>query len=132
MVIISDGEERDSYYKYKEMLSLFNGSDIQVFMLSYAFQASLKKKVASKFADKIVFETGGLVLALTEKRTKQDIVNTLKALMIELRSNFVISYTSTNQKRDGLPRKLRIEVADSEKAEKRQGFIREGFIVPKN
>lgn len=132
LVVISDGEERDSYYKYKEMLSLFGGSDIQVFMISYAFQAPLRRKAASKFADKIVFETGGLVFDLNKKRTKEDIASTLKALMIELRSNFVIRYTSTNQKRDGLPRKLRIEVADSEKGEKRQGFIRESFIVPKD
>lgn len=132
LVIISDGEERDSFYKYKEMLSLFDGSDIQVFMLSYAFQAPLKKKAALKFADKIVFETGGLVFNLTKKRTKEDIIATLKALMTELRSDYVISYTSTNQKRDGLPRKLRIEVADNEKGEKRQGIIRESFVVPKD
>ena len=132
LVIISDGEERDSFYKYKEMLALFNGSDIQVFMLSYAFQATRKQKDASKFGDKIVFETGGLVFNLTKNITKDEVVTTLKALITELRSQYIISYTSTNQKRDGLPRKLRIEVANDAKGNKRQGIIREGFVVPQN
>ncbi len=132
LVVISDGEERDSFYKYKEMLALFNGTDIQVFMLSYAFQAPLGPKAASKFADKIVFETGGVEYNLTKKRTKEDVIATLKALMTELRSDYVIGYTSTNQKRDGLPRKLRIEVADNAKGDKRQGIIRESFVVPKD
>ena len=79
-----------------------------------------------------MFETGGLVLNLTKKRTKEDVITTLKALMTELRSDYFIGYTSTNQKRDDLPRKLRIEVANDAKGDKRQGFIRESFVVPKD
>lgn len=133
MVVISDGEDRDSFYKYKEMRSLFNDSNIQVLMLLYSpYDGARKPQSTLKFVDKLVFETGGLVFNLTKKRTKEEIIATLKTLMTELRSDYVINYTSTNQKRDGLPRKLLIEVADDVKGNRRQGIIRESFIVPKD
>lgn len=133
MVVISDGEDRDSFYKYKEMRSLFNDSNIQVLMLLYSpYDGARKPQSTLKFVDKLVFETGGVVFNMNKKRTKEDIITTLKALLTELRADYIINYTSTNQKRDGLPRKLRIEVADNEKGEKRQGIIRESFVVPKD
>jgi len=130
LILISDGEERDSYFKFEEMLALLKGTDIQIFMLSYANFAPKKPNESVKFSNRVAFETGSIVRILTKKKTKEEIIDALKAIVGELRSNYIVGYSSTNQKRDGLPRKLTVQIADGAKGEKRQAFIRESFIVP--
>ncbi|HXG86365.1 MAG TPA: VWA domain-containing protein [Pyrinomonadaceae bacterium] len=132
LVLISDAEERDSYYKTDEILKPLKDSGLQMFLLSYAENAPLKKKKAVNLSRLLTLETGGTVYLLDKKHTKEDVIEAVKKLIFELRAQYIIGYTSTNQKRDGLPRKLRVEVADGAKGEKRKGLIREGFIVPKD
>ncbi|HEX8287060.1 MAG TPA: VWA domain-containing protein [Pyrinomonadaceae bacterium] len=135
LFIISDGEDRDSYYKNKELLALFDNSDIQVFMLSYAADAPLKPKKAAKFADEIFFRTGGVKYDLQRKSGKNEIIAALKSLVTELRSNYIFTYNSTippGQKSDNLSRKINVQISDNAKGEKRQAFVRENIFVPKN
>ena len=132
ILLISDGEERDSYYNFEQTIALFNGTDLQVFLLSFAETAAINKKDARIFSHLLTLETGGTVYLMPKKFTQNDIIEALKKIAGELRSQYIVGYTSTNQKRDGLARKLTIEIADNEKGEKRLGFIREGFVVPKD
>jgi Ca-activated chloride channel homolog len=128
--MVSDAEDRDSYYKFDNVLKLFKGTDLQVFLLSYAENAPKAKKKARKLSHLLTLETGGTTYTLDKKHTKDELIEVLKKIVLELRSNFVVGYTSTNLKRDGLPRKLRVELADGSKGEKRQALIRDGFTVP--
>ena len=130
LILISDGEERDSFYKFDELIKFLDKTDIQIFMLSYANSAPKNPKEALKFSNKLAFETGGIVRVLSKKRTSEEITDSLKAIVGELNSNYIIEYTSTNQKRDGLVRKLTVQIADGAKGEKRQPTLREGFVVP--
>jgi Ca-activated chloride channel homolog len=130
ILLVSDAEDRDSYYNFDEVAKLFKGTDLQVFLISYAENAPQKKKSARKLSNLLTLQTGGTTFTLSKKHTEQELIEVLKKLVYELRSNFVIGYTSTNLKRDGLPRKLSVEVADGTKGEKRQVVIRDGFTVP--
>ena len=131
IVLISDAEERDSYYKFDEITALFSGTDLQIFLLSFAENAPLAKKKARSLSHLLTLETGGTVYSLPKKHSQDDIVYALKSIVGELHSPYIIGYTSTNQKRDGLPRKLTVQVTDGAKGEKRTGVIRESFVVPK-
>ena len=42
ILLISDVEERNSYYKYDEVMKLFKDTDLQIFILSYAEQRTGK------------------------------------------------------------------------------------------
>lgn len=130
ILLISDVEERNSYYKYDEVLKLFKDSDSQVFVLSYAENAPQEKKKAIALGHKIALETGGTIHNLAKKHSREDLAEILKKIVFELRSNYTITYTPTNQNRDGLTRKLTVEVKESEKAEKRNVRMRDGFTVP--
>jgi len=132
LVLISDAEERDSYYNYEQIISPFRGTDLQVFLISLAENAPLAKKKARLLSHLLTLDTGGTVVSLPKKHSKEDIINALKNIAGELRSQYIVGYTSTNQTRDGLPRKLTIQVADNKNGEKRTGLIRENFIVPKD
>ena len=131
IILVSDAEERDSYHSFEETMSLFKGTDLQIFLLSFAENAPLAKKKARSLGNILTFETGGTIYSLPKKNSKEDILNALRSISGELRSQYVIKYTSTNQKRDGLPRKLTVQISDGEKGEKRTGLIRDGFVIPK-
>lgn len=130
ILLISDVEDHKSFYKYDEVLSLFKDSDSQVFILSYADGAPEKEKEAISLGHRIALDTGGTIHNLARKHTKEDLIEILKKLAFEFRSNYTIGYTPINQKRDGLQRKLTVEVKDGEKGEKRKTQIRGGFTVP--
>ena len=140
LVLITDGDDRESYYKLSEVLPLFNNSDVQVFSLAITrdlrnsdeyLLGPDRKKRAERLVDILGYKTGGKAFILGEKFNEDQLKEVLRSIMIELRSQYVISYTSTNPKRGGAARKLRVEVRDASGGTKRTGYIREDFVVPK-
>lgn len=142
ILLISDCENRASRYNLEQLLDLTKGTDIQIFVLAdtsdlsddYNELIKLKnaRKNAEHLAHTLAWRTGGTAFVTTKKNEKKDIPNVLKTLSAELRAPYVVGYTSTNQKRDGLPRKLTVQIGDTGKGEKRQALIRENFVVPKD
>lgn len=141
MVLISDVEDRASYYKLQDLLGLLKNSDIQIFVIALTgelpenqapiFQPRNPKLTAEKLARTLAWKTGGRAFIVADKYT-DDLKTIARSISEELRYQYVIAYTSTNQNRNGAVRKLRVEIADGEKGEKRKGSIRESFVVPKN
>ncbi len=131
LILISDGEDRDSFYNQKQLFELVSGSDTQIFTIGLDGQFSDAKSKASakNFINQLALETGGAAFFVNGK--KEELVAALKGILTELNSQYVIGYTSTNQKRDGSERKLTVQIADGAKGEKRQPTIRAGFVVPK-
>ena len=134
IVLISDCEDRDSFYTKEKLFAKFEGSGIQVFVI--ALTQELESNVRGKsetFANEIASKTGGTVYFPTGRENyKKDLPEYLKLLIYELRAQYTIGYTSTNQDRGNKKRKLTVQIADSAKGEKRQGFVRESFVVPKD
>jgi VWFA-related protein len=142
LVLITDAEDRDSFYTLDKMLSLIDKTDVQIFVIALTKDLSDKKNEytktknaktnAEKYARTVALETGGNAYVFSNNYSDNDLVTALKSVLIELRSQYVIGYASSNQKRDNLPRKLTVQVADNAKGEKRQAIIRENFVVPKD
>ena len=90
------------------------------------------KTNAENLIKSLALKTGGAAFILQGKNKEFEnaLVESLKAILTELNSQYVVGYASTNQKRDGLAIKLTIQIADGAKGEKRQAFIRDGFVVP--
>lgn len=142
IVLIGDCEDRDSYYKLEQLLALTRGTDIQIFVFAETYELSNSfndvtrrkngKKNAEYLAHTLALQTGGTAFVFSKEKDKKDVPNALKSLAAELRSPYVVGYTSTNPKRDGVPRKLTVQVADNAKGEKRRGAIRESFVVPQD
>ncbi|HVE58937.1 MAG TPA: VWA domain-containing protein [Pyrinomonadaceae bacterium] len=133
IVLISDCEDRDSFYTKKKLFEKLEGSGIQVFViaLTQGLETGVREKSES-FANEIALKTGGTVHFPTSKENyKKPLLENLKPLIYELRAQYLIGYTSTNPNRNNKERKMTVQIADSEKGEKRQGFVRESFVVPK-
>jgi len=137
IVLVTDGEDRNSYYNSKQLLQLFDGSDVQIFPLILTQQKAAKDKLQNRapakvemLARNLAAKTGGETYFLPNRSKVDDIVTDLKPVITELRSQYFLSYTSTNQTNDGHVRKLTVEIASGPKGEKRKGIIRNSVIIP--
>lgn len=116
IVLISDGEDKDSYYKVDELVAKVQESDVQVFSVGFLGEIPKKglfgafsKSAAEKARDaliKISAETGGKAY-FPDKLT--DLHGIVAEIARELRSQYSLGYFSTNTARDGSFRRVKIE-----------------------
>ncbi len=142
IILITDGEDRDSYYKQKDLFDLLKTIDVQIFVIgltgdlsnerNQTTQKKNSKTTSENFIKFLALKTGGAAYIAEgkDKEFETALVQSLKSILTELNSQYVIGYTSTNQKHAGLPRKLTVQVADGTNGAKRQAFIRDSFVVP--
>jgi VWFA-related protein len=139
MILISDGADRNSYYNEKDIFSSIRDKDIQIFVIGLtvglkdegSFDHPSEKERAEKFLHRLAVRSGGTAFILNKKYTKEDLEAIIISLVTELRSPFVVGYTSTDQKHSGESRKLRVEIADGPNGEKRTAVVKNNFTVPK-
>jgi Ca-activated chloride channel family protein len=137
IVVITDGEDRDSYYKLDELVSKVQESDVQVFCIGFLNTPPEKglfgrwSKTAPEKAhdalERISEETGGKAF-FPSKVT--DIHSIVSEIASELRSQYSIGYFSTNSARDGSFRRVKIELRGLDDS-KRQLRYRRGYYAPK-
>lgn len=136
VVLLSDCDDLSSYYNTGQLLDLVARTDIQIFPFALVsdgqagFLNSNRREKARELAKSLALSSGGNAYIFDGKFTKDIVVDKLKSLVRELRSQYVIGYRSSNLAR-GLDRKLRVEIVDGPKVEKRQGLIRDSFGVSK-
>ncbi len=131
ILLISDCEDRDSYYTEKQTLEKLKAANAQVFVASFSSFAKTKPKDAAYLSQNLTLETGGTEYSIEKKDVKRNLTETLKLVAGEQLSQYVLKYQSTNLIREGQPRKLTVQIADGPKGEKRTGIVRDSFAVPK-
>jgi Ca-activated chloride channel family protein len=137
VVVITDGEDRDSYYKLDELIAKVQESDVQVFCVGFLNPIGDKglfghwsKSVPEKARDalqKIAEETGGKAF-FPDKLTDIHIV--VSEIASELRSQYSIGYFSSNSARDGSFRRVKIEIPGSNPSTTHVRY-RRGYYAPK-
>jgi Ca-activated chloride channel family protein len=143
IILISDCENRESLHSLEEIIALTKDTDIQIFVLALTqdlgngrnliTKVKDSRKNAENLANVLALETGGTVIfPKFDKNNNSPLTDAAKIIANELRSQYIVGYTSTNQNRNGKSRKLTVQIAEGASREKRRGFIREGFVVPKN
>jgi Ca-activated chloride channel family protein len=138
VVVITDGEDRDSYYAMDELLAKVQESDVQVYSIGFLNEVpetSLfgrwSKTVPEKAHDaleRIADETGGK--AFFPKQISE--INRIVAeIAAELRNQYSLGYISSNALRDGSWRRLKIELKPAKAIGARLRF-RRGYYAPKS
>lgn len=138
IVVISDGEDRDSYYEFTEILGKVQESEVQVFFVGFmdpiperGFFGKWSKSAEEKERDnmeRIAEETGGKAFFPDKLSDIHDIVAEIAA---ELRSQYSLGYFSSNASRDGTFRRVKIRLI-GESASKNRIRYRRGYFAPKN
>ncbi|MBI4456758.1 MAG: VWA domain-containing protein [Acidobacteria bacterium] len=119
LLVFTDGQDRDSYYKIEELLAKIRDSDVQVYMIIFMDEdigaeggffgilKSEKDKLKGKMSE-IAEATGGKVFYPDKL---EDLQAAFSAIADELRNQYRIAYVSTNKVRDGKWREIRVQLA---------------------
>jgi Ca-activated chloride channel homolog len=138
IVVITDGEDRDSFYKLDEIVAIVQESDVQVFCIGFLNAVPEKsifgrwsKSVPEKAHDalmRVAEETGGKAYFL-DKVT--DIHPIVAEIASELRNQYSIGYFSSNGARDGSWRRVNIDL-DKKIVSSSHIRYRRGYYAPKS
>lgn len=131
LILVSDGEDRVSFYKEQQLFELLRESDVQIYVVGFINELSKEGGFISKspqakskaFLERLAKETGGKVYfpnSLSELNgIAQDIAS-------ELRTQYSIGYLPSNDVKDGTFRPIKVTVNDGPNKEKRIAITRTG------
>lgn len=131
LILVTDGEERGSFYKEPELFARLREMDVQIYVIGFvneldAERGFIRKSSKGKAVDlinKLATETGGRAFfpnSISElPQIAQDITR-------DLRTQYVIGYYPTNKARDGQFHAIRVNVAAADKRDKRIAITRTG------
>lgn len=137
IIVVSDGEDRDSYYKLEELLAKVQEADVQVFCVGF-MNPSPEKGLFGRFSktpaekareamQKISDETGGKAY-FPQKVTELNAV--ASEIAHELRNQYSIGYNSSNTSKDGSWRRTKVVLAGVD-ASNQQVRARTGYFSAK-
>ncbi len=117
LILITDGEDQGSTYTIRNAIEVAQKSDAIVFSIYYvdhAFYGGMGISLGGGnegALKKISDETGGHVFSVSNKHPLSEV---FKEIQEELRNQYSIGYTPTNEKRDGSFRHIEIKTDNSE------------------
>jgi Ca-activated chloride channel homolog len=134
LVVISDGDERDSTYSVDQTLDKIREYDVQLYLIGFTddlpedsglFKRSPKKK-AQELIGKLASESGGQAYF---PRELADLETIAQKIGSDLRSQYTIGYYPSNEKKDGTFRRIQVKLLEN----KEQAAVRTrtGYYAPK-
>ena len=106
LVIISDGEDRYSFHKFENLITLLREKGIQVFALGLVidldkesgFVRKSPRAKAEKLLNTVTEETGGRVFY---PKTVPELINATAEIITDLRSQFRVTFQSSDSGKKG-------------------------------
>lgn len=131
LILVTDGEDRNSYYNEKQLFELLRESEVQIYVIGFIDDLSkdggfIKKSPqaqAKAFLERMAAESGGKAYF---PKSAAELPNLAREISNELRTQYSIGYIPSNDKRDGTYRSIKVQVADGPNAEKRIAVTRAG------
>ena len=134
LVLVSDGEDVNSYYNSKQLLDLLKETDVQIYAVGFinelddrgGFISKSAKSKAKSFLTELATQTGGKAYFPDSVSELPEIARDIGS---EMRSQYSIGYIPTNDKEDGTYRNIRVVVNDGPNKEKRIPITRAGRVA---
>jgi VWFA-related protein len=124
LIILTDGEDEGSRTKIGEAIAAANRNNVIVYVILCADRAMYWNAGMGYYgysaAKKISDETGGRVIDVGNNGQK--LRDAFDQIENELRTQYVASYTSTNEKLDGSFRHLAVQCGEGMKVQVRKGY----------
>ena len=136
LILVSDGEDRASFYNEQQLFQLLRESDVQIYAIGFindldkegGLISKSPQKKAKSFLERLATETGGKVYFPNSVSE----LNTIAAdIASELRTQYILSYSPSNQERDGKLRNIKVAVSDGPNNQKRIAVARTGRVAGK-
>jgi Ca-activated chloride channel homolog len=133
LILISDGDDRSSSHSEEQLFELLRKSQVQIYAVGLITNLSEepdasgvnRHEKAKAFLKRLTEETGGKVYFPNSIDELPKIATDIHG---ELHTQYLISYTPTNENRDGKFRQIKVTVDDGANKEKRFAITRKGRI----
>lgn len=137
VIVITDGEDKDSYYKLDEMVAKVQESDVQVYSIGllnavpdkglFGHWTKTEPEKAHDALQRISDETGAKAFF---PKDISEIHSIVSQIAFELRNQYSIGYFSSNAARDGTWRRLKVAL-DAPATAALRVRNRLGYFAPK-
>jgi Ca-activated chloride channel family protein len=127
LVLVTDGEDRASYYREAQLMKLVRELNVQVFIIGFTQDLGKGSSwKATRLLMKLAQERGGDALFPS---SPADVVAAVERFHQEMSGQYFMGYTSTNQTRDNTRRQIQIEIAAGTAGKKRFTVLPTSFIA---
>ena len=134
LILVTDGEDRDSYYTEPQLFEMLKESDVQIYVIGFisdldkesGFIRKSDQARAKTFLEKLATETGGKSYFPTGVDQLPGIARDIAS---EMRTQYSIGYIPSNDKEDGTYRHIKVAVADGPAAQKRIALTKAGRMA---
>ena len=127
LLIISDGGDNNSRYRLKEIKSILQEGDVQVYVLG-TFDTALFKTfeefMGKKWLEEITNATGGRTVTIGDLTKLPEIA---AEVSWELRNQYTLGYKPKNIGDDGKWRKIKVLVTSPPGAARLQAYYKKGY-----
>lgn len=136
IVLVTDGEDRSSFYTEAQLLELLKESDVQIFVVGFVKELSSDRGFISKspqgkakaYLERLATSTGGKAYF---PNSASEMTGIAKDIASELRTQYSIGYIPSNDKKDGTFRNIKVAINDGPGAQKRIAITRAGRTAEK-
>lgn len=134
LVLVTDGEDRASFYKQEQLFDALKEEDVQIYVIGFVneldkergFISKSKRQKAVDLLDRMAKETGGRTFY---PNSLSELPGIAQDITKDLRTQYVISYVPKPLPRPGEFRPVRVAVADAPGREKRIAVTRSGYTT---
>ena len=136
LIVITDGEDRNSFYKQEQLFARLREDDVQIFVIGFVneldkeagFIRKSPRDKAVNLINKLASETGGRAFFPDSIAELPQIAN---EIIRDMRTQYVIAYNPTNKTQDGTFRAIKVNVDQPSDSEKRIALTRTGRLARK-
>ncbi len=106
LIVITDGEDRNSYYKETQLFQRLREEDVQIYLIAFineldkegGFIRKSPRDKAVNLINKLATESGGRAFF---PQSLSELPEIARAIVRDLRTQYVLAYNPTNKTRDG-------------------------------
>jgi Ca-activated chloride channel homolog len=136
LIVITDGEDRSSFYKQEQLFARLREEDVQIYVIGFVneldkeagFIRKSPREKAVNLINKIASETGGRAFF---PESISELPQIAGEIVRDMRTQYVISYNPTNKAQDGSYRAIKVIVDQPSDSEKRIALTRTGRLARK-
>ena len=134
LIVITDGEDRNSFYKQEQLFARLREEDVQIFVIGFVnelekeagFIRKSPRERAVNLINKLAEETGGRAFFPESVAELPQIAN---EIIRDLRTQYVVAYNPTNNTPDGSFRAIKVTVDQPANSDKRIALTRNGRLA---
>jgi VWFA-related protein len=132
ILVLSDGGDNSSRYTESEIRNLVAEADVQIYAMGIFEPAASRGRTAEELSgpgllSDIAEKTGGRHFPIENLNELPDVA---AKIGVELRNQYVLGYTPTNQNRDGKYRRVKVKVKQTRGFPQLRPFWRLGYYAP--